>query len=69
MYLTERDTEEYESGENYTNRSFVNCNVQQVHRIELGKMGENVERASELRSADKILAGKLDRKRQCGRRA
>lgn len=69
MDLTERDTEEYEAGENYTNRSFRNCTLQQVHRIELDKMGENVERTTELRSAHKILAEKLDRKRQYGRRA
>jgi len=67
--LTESDTEEYEAGENYTNRSSINCTIQQVHRIELDKMGENVERTAGLRSAHTILAGKLDRKRQYGRRA
>jgi len=60
---------EYEAGENHTNRSFINCAVQQIHRIELDKMGENVERTGEMRSAHKILAGKLERTRQYGRRA
>ena len=32
-------------------------------------MGENVERTGEMRSAHKILAGKLERTRQYGRRA
>jgi len=67
--LTERDTKEYEAGENYTNRSFINCAIQQIHRIELDKMGENVERRAEMRSAHEILAGKLGRTRQYGRRA
>jgi len=52
--LTERDMKEYEVGENYTNRNFINCAIQQIHHIELDKMGENVERTAEMRSAYKI---------------
>lgn len=69
MDITERDTKEYEAGENYKNRSVVNCAVQQIHRIKLDKMGENVERTAEMRSAHKSLAGKLGMTRQYGRRA
>lgn len=69
MDLTERDTKEYEAGKNHTNRSFINGTIQQIHRIELDKMGENVERTAEMRNAHKMLAGKLDRTRQYGGRA
>jgi hypothetical protein len=67
--LRERDPKECEAGENYTDRSVLNCAIQQIHHIELDKMGENVERMAEMRGAHKILAGKFDRTRQYGRRA
>jgi hypothetical protein len=49
--------------------SFIICAIQQITLIELDKMGENVERTAEMRSAHKIIAGKLDRTRQYWRRA